>query len=1263
MKLLKIINIIAIIFIMSHNFLYSQGGFSQAYAPANWTISLNGGAGSVNTSGAPGSITMVSSNAGSGNTIVTEFRITAIASGVMSYHYLYSSVDEFLLESFSLYVNGSFVLGSQISTPGEGNFTTPVSLNAGDLIQFRMKTDDDMGGAATIVISSFSPPGGVWVNPPAEINLKGNGVNIISGDNSASSDDSTDFGNVKSDGGSVDHTFTIENTGGVALNLTGTPRVIFNPPTTQFTVITQPATATVAGHSSSTFVVRFAPTSTELKSAIVSIANDDSDEGTYTFTISGTGTTPEMNVVGNAVNIADGATTPSLTNHTDFGSQTVASGTVVRTFTIQNSGTNLLTLTGASPYITIGGANAADFSVSTIPSSLIFTSSETTFSITFDPSDIGTRSATISIANDDADENPYNFVIQGTGSNAEINLVGNSVSIADGATTPSLTNHTDFGSQTVASGTIVRTFTIQNTGTSDLNLTDASPYISISGDNSADFSVTAIPSPTVAASSEISFSITFDPSVAGLRSATISIANNDANENPYNFNIQGTGTAPEINILGNEIIIANGDNSPIADDYTDFGNQTVASGTIIRTFTIKNDGTSALSLTDASPYISISGADAGDFSVSSIPTASIATSGQTTFGITFDPSVAGLRTAAISIANDDTDENPFTFDIQGTGTVPEINILGNATNISNGSANPSSADHTDFGSQTVAAGTIIRTFTIQNIGTSDLTLTGLSPFITIIGANAGDFNITAIPTASIAASGTTTFNITFDPSEAGLRTATLSIANNDTDENPFTFDIQGTGTVPEINILGNATNIVNGDDSPSSADHTDFGSQTVAAGTIIRTFTIQNIGTSDLTLTDASPYITISGVAAGDFSVSQIPISSIAIAGSTTFQITFNPSLAGLRTAIISIANNDIDENPYTFNIQGIGTVPEINVTGNSIDIINGDNSPSINDYTDFGATVFEDASTVIRTFTIENIGTSDLTLSGTPKVVIGGANSADFTVTVQPASPIAASGSITFEVTFDPSDEGARLATISIANDDTDENPYTFSIQGTGSLAIPSLQSQNIRFSNITRTSMSVSWTRGDGDACILLARQQYNIPASPLTDAVVYDYDNDYSAAPTVSSSRVLYNGTNNFANITGLSRYQLVYFKVFEYNDLISPLYLQDNSANNPRSRWTLRRDGLMEEDLTIDAEYPYPNPVSNKISTTLDVFEVGNVSAYLFDNSGRQIAELYNQSLSFGSHELVFDLSRIVSGTYQLIISKGSQAIVYPISVVR
>lgn len=128
--------------------------------------------------------------------------------------------------------------------------------------------------------------------------------------------------------------------------------------------------------------------------------------------------TPEINIKGNNTSIASGSVVPALDNHTDFGSVDVSSGTLTRTFTIENLGTADLNLTSGSPFVSISGADAADFSVTSIPSTPIASLGSTTFQITFNPSAIGTRSATISIASDDSDENPYTFAIQGTGINS-----------------------------------------------------------------------------------------------------------------------------------------------------------------------------------------------------------------------------------------------------------------------------------------------------------------------------------------------------------------------------------------------------------------------------------------------------------------------------------------------------------------------------------------------------------------------------------------------------------------------------------------------------------------------------------------------------------------------------------------------------------------------------------------------------------------------------------------------------------------------------
>nr|WP_321222405.1 choice-of-anchor D domain-containing protein [uncultured Psychroserpens sp.] len=380
----------------------------------------------------------------------------------------------------------------------------------------------------------------------------------------------------------------------------------------------------------------------------------------------------------------------------------------------------------------------------------------------------------------------------------EIDIEGNATSIADGDTAPNLADDTDFGPVDTVAGTNPNTFTIQNTGTGPLSV----GAISITGVNAGDFTVTALPgTPSVPASGSTTFEITFDPSANGLRTAEVSIINDDSDENPYNFSIQGTGIIPEpeINILGNATTINDGDTTPSATDDTDFGTINVVFGSQTNTFTIENTGTANLTLGGASPYITIGGLHAGDFTVTTpFPSNTIAPGNSTTFNIIFNPSAAGLRTANVTIINNDADENPYNFNIQGNGFTPfpEINIQGNSNTIVDGDTTPDFSDDTDFGTVDIAGGVNLNTFTIMNGGSADLNLTGGAPYVTIGGANAGDFTLTTAPTTPIASGNNTTFTISFDPSAVGLRTANITIANNDANENPYNFNIQGTGFIP-----------------------------------------------------------------------------------------------------------------------------------------------------------------------------------------------------------------------------------------------------------------------------------------------------------------------------------------------------------------------------------------------------------------------------------------------------------------------------------
>ena len=471
----------------------------------------------------------------------------------------------------------------------------------------------------------------------------------------------------------------------------------------------------------------------------------------------------------------------------------------------------------------------------------------------------------------------------------EIDIQGNATSIVSGDITPSLTDWTDFGSSTST-----RTFTIRNVGGSLLTI----GAITISGLNASEFTVTTPPSAIVAIGASTTFTITFAPTALGLRTANISIVNNDADENPYTFDIQGTTLAQEMDVQGNAVSIVNGDTTPTTTDWTDFGS---VAGT--RTFTIRNTGNITLNV----GAITISGTNAADFSVTTPPASTVAAYGSTTYVVTFAPSAINTRTATISIVNDDADENPYTFAIQGFGIIPEIDVQGNLTSIPDNDITPTTLDWTDFSSTSST-----RTFTVFNNGNITLTLGS----IVISGTNAADFTITTPPSATVAAFSTTTFVVTFIPGALGLRTATITFSNNDSTENPYNFNIQGTGVPREIDLQGLGISIVNGDAVTSVSDGTDFGPADINLATVTRVFTILNTGS--LTLTISNP--TITGLNAAEFSISANPGTlTIGAGSSTTFSVTFNPSVVFTRVATINIINNDTDENPYTFAIQGAG--------------------------------------------------------------------------------------------------------------------------------------------------------------------------------------------------------------------------------------------------------------------------------------------------------------------------------------------------------
>jgi len=122
---------------------------------------------------------------------------------------------------------------------------------------------------------------------------------------------------------------------------------------------------------------------------------------------------------------------------------------------------------------------------------------------------------------------------------------------------------------------------------------------------------------------------------------------------------------PKMAVLGNGVVIANGDATPTLADHTDFGDWVIGQA-MTRTFTISNSGALALALT-GSPPVTLTGPAALDFGLVVSPATPVGPNLTTTFQVRFAPSLTGTRVATVAIASNDPAASPYTFAIQGTG--------------------------------------------------------------------------------------------------------------------------------------------------------------------------------------------------------------------------------------------------------------------------------------------------------------------------------------------------------------------------------------------------------------------------------------------------------------------------------------------------------------------------------------------------------------------------------------------------------------------
>ena len=615
---------------------------------------------------------------------------------------------------------------------------------------------------------------------------------------------------------------------------------------------------------------------------------------------------PEIDLQGNGASIANGATTPTSANLTDFGKSAASGGTLTHTFTIQNAGLAALALSG-SPRVTVNGDSA--FSVSAQPASnSIAANSSTAFAVTFVPTTAGVVTATVSIANDDPNENPYTFVVQGEGIVPNVQFQGVGCDLIDAINAANTNSAT--GTCPPGSSTVTDTITLLT----DVTLSNATPAIS-SAITLAGNGHTIRRS--AGASNDPLFSVASTGALT-LNQLTL-VGKGTYNSGLGIFNNGGTLT------VNNSTLSAHGNFSGGA-IYNNGGTVTVNNSTFAAN-SAANGGGAILNGGTLIVNNSTFAANTAIGYASAIYNGGTLIVNNSTFAANTGGPGSGLYNAGVATVNNSTfSANTATkgsgiYNSAGTLTLNRTLIAGNsATNgpeiyVQNGTVIANSDNLIGYGG---AAGSV-----------------GFTPSATDIVPNGA---LTTILTTTLANNGGGTQTLALVPCSPAIDAA--GVSGLTTDQRGVTrpqasaadigaFELEGVGCpASEIDVQGNGVSITNGNSTPDSADHTAFGNVTVDSS-MQRTFTIQNSGNADLT----DVLVTVDGSAcaaganacaipASDFTLVSAPATTIAAGDSSSFTIEFAPTTAGLVEAVVSIASNDSDENPYTFAVNGNGMAP-----------------------------------------------------------------------------------------------------------------------------------------------------------------------------------------------------------------------------------------------------------------------------------------------------------------------------------------------------
>ena len=313
-----------------------------------------------------------------------------------------------------------------------------------------------------------------------------------------------------------------------------------------------------------------------------------------------------------------------------------------------------------------------------------------------------------------------------------------------------------------------------------------------------------------------------------------------------------------------------------------------------------------------------------------------------------------------------------------------------------------------------------QTVNLSGMGAAGLTVT-VSGTGTVTSAPAG---ITCPTTCTATFAGNSSVVLT---AAAGTGSTFTSFSSNCTPPSPQTSPPSCTVTMSASETVTATFNTSATGTITIAPSTLTFASQAVGTTSATQTVTVSNNGGVAVTFTSI--------VTSGDFAGATLAqCTNIPVEGEPcVFSITFKPTATGTRTGAITFTDNATGS-PQTVTLTGTGTPGAATVTVTPSSLA-------------FGSQALTTTSAPLSV-TVKNTGSTTVTFSG---FTISGEDAGDFSVPLPTSGAgcsatgtLAAGASCAINVVFAPGANGARTATLSIADNATG-SPQTVALSGTG--------------------------------------------------------------------------------------------------------------------------------------------------------------------------------------------------------------------------